>query len=129
MGVFAWCSVGVAWYLVTRGFHPDTSTAVRTTASLVASFAIAAYIDHLVLRPRLKRLGYAAGLVVVMLIMTAVALSGARWSYRSGGHVTGPVMYHYAIDLIGMMVHIAGTSFVVWLWRGLFGLSEAPRAP
>ncbi len=122
--LLAWTGVGLFWFFATRSFHPTLALAVIVTASLVVAFAIASYVNHLALVPVFWRTGrpfaYAALLLLVMSVCTAVALAIIRFSYF---HEVGPdadpngTYVHFAIDFFGMAVHVAAAAVVVWLWR------------
>ena len=55
--VVAWVGVGVFWFFATRGFHPTRALAVVVTVSLVTAYAVASYVNHLVLIPTYWRTG------------------------------------------------------------------------
>ena len=106
--------------LTTRQFHPNAALAVIVTTALVAAYATAAYLNHLVLLPRLwdvgKRYRYLATLVAVMVTLTAAALAVIRFSYRSWlGPDPAPngVYRHFAIDFSGMVLHLVAAVGVV----------------
>lgn len=116
-----WVGVWVFWLATTHTFHPTFALAVIVTTSLVTCYAVAAYVNHLVLVPRLWAAGryrrYAAWLAITMALLTACALAVVRVSYLE---LWGPdadpngVYKHYAIDLFGMAVHVAAAAVVVW---------------
>lgn len=119
----AWVAVGLFWFAATRDFHPTDELAVTVTASLVAAFAVAVDVNHLVLIPRYWRArryaAYSALLLAAMAAVTAVALAVIRVSYfRLHGPDADPygVYKHFAIDLFGTAVHVAGAAAVVWAW-------------
>jgi hypothetical protein len=120
----AWVGVWAFWLAVTHHFHPTFALAVIVTTSLVVAYAVAAYINHLVLVPRLWKAGrrwrYAVWLAATMIVLTAVALAVIRVSYFE---LWGPdpdpngVYKHYAIDLFGMAVHLLAAAAVVAVSR------------
>lgn len=120
----AWVVVGLFWYFTTRNFHPTTVLAVIVTGSLVMAYALAAYLNHLVLIPDYWRRGrwamYAASLLATMTILTALALLVIRYSYF---YLWGPdddpngAYKHFAIDWLGMAVHLLAAAVVVGLVR------------
>ncbi len=122
----AWLGVWAFWLTVTHTFHPTFALAVIVTTSLVVAYAAAAYINHLVLVPRLwmagRRWRYAAWLAATMALLTAGALAGIRVSYFE---LSGPdadpngVYKHYAIDLFGMATHLLAAAGVVTVGRWL----------
>jgi hypothetical protein len=128
LSVLAWIGVWLFWLVTTRGFHPTFTLAVIVTTSLIGVYAAAAYVNHLILIPRFWRTGrrirYTAWLVVIMVLLTAAALSVIRMSYaqlwgldpdKDGVHK------HFAIDLFGMAVHLAAAAGIVWAFRRVNG--------
>ncbi len=119
---------------MTRDFHPLFSLAVVVTTSLVVAYAAAAYVNHLVLIPRLfatgRRWSYASGLAVTMAVLTAAALAVIRVTYAEWwGPDPDPngVYKHFAIDLFGMAVHLVGAAVVVAVDRRLTGARGIER--
>ncbi len=119
----AWVAVGLFWFVITRDFHPTTELAVIVTTAMVAAFAVAVDVNHLVLIPRYwrtRRYGaYAALLLATMAAVTAVALTVIRILYfrLHGPDADANGMYkHFAIDLFGTTVQVAVAAAVVWLW-------------
>jgi hypothetical protein len=124
LSLLAWVLVWAFWFTRTRVFHPTGILAVIVTTSLIMAYAIATYINHLVLIPRFwsaHRWGrYVFWLAVKMLSLTAVALVAIRLSYfRLWGPDTDPngAYKHFAIDLFGMAVHLLGAAVLVWAIR------------
>ena len=119
-----WVAVGLFWFFTTRDFHPTTELAVIVTTALVAAFAVAVDVNHLVLVARYWRTqrygAYAALLLATMAAVTAVALTVIRVSYF---HLHGPdadpngMCKHFAIDLFGTAVHVAAAAVAVWIWK------------
>ncbi len=130
----AWVGVWAFWLIVTRDFHPLFSLAVVVTTSLVVAYAAAAYVNHLVLIPRLfatgRRWSYASGLAVTMAVLTAAALAAIRVTYAEWwGPDPDPngVYKHYAIDLFGMAVHVLLAAGVVAVVRRLGKAHPLPK--
>jgi hypothetical protein len=124
LSLAAWVGVWAFWLAVTNNFHPSLVLAVVVTTSLVVAYAAAAYINHLILVPRLwavdRRWRYAAWLVGTMAVLTGVALAVIRAAYFvSLGPDPDPYgMYkHYVIDLFGMAVHLLVAAAVVTVAR------------
>ncbi len=117
MGALAWCLVGVVWFFLTRGFHPDITTGACATAALIGTYAFASYVDQLVMRRGLSGAAYAVGLVSLVLTAGGIALLGARLVYIRGGYTPGPWLYHFGIDTVGAAVHIVGAAWAVALWK------------
>jgi hypothetical protein len=122
--LLAWAVLGIFWLIVTRGFHPTRALAIVVTASLIGAYASAAYINHLVLIPRYfgtrRYRQYVLWLLAAMASLTAVALTVIRTSYvRAWGPDPDPhgLYKHFAIDFVGMVVHVALAAAVVWLVR------------
>ncbi len=115
-----WIGVWAFWLALTRDFHPTFPLAVIVTTSLVTAYAIAAYVNHLVLVPRFwvtsQRWQYAVWLAFTMALLTAGALTVIRLSYLElwGPDADPNGLYkHYAIDLFGMAVHLTAAAIVV----------------
>ena len=124
VSVLAWFCVWAFWLATTHDFHPTFALALIVTTSLVAAYAAAAYINHLVLVPWLWAVGrrwqHAAWLAATMVLLTAVALAAIRVSYRGlWGPDTDPngAYKHYAIDLFGMGAHVGAVALIVWVAR------------
>lgn len=120
MSLLAWIAVGIFWFAFTHSYHPTATLAVIVTTALVCAYAAAAYINHLVLIPRLWATGsrwwYVLSLAIVMVTLTAVALAIIRASYfQLWGPDADPngAYKHFAIDLFGMAVHLAVAACVL----------------
>lgn len=118
--VLAWVVVWTFWLFTTRSHHPSWPLAFIVTTSLVLAFAAATYIHHGYLLPKLARdksyVAYGISLLAVMMTLTAVALTIIRISYlRLHGPDADPygAYKHFAIDLFGMVVHVAVAYVVV----------------
>lgn len=121
--MIAWTAVAAFWFALTANHHPTRGLAVGVTITLVAASAIAAHLN-LGLRARKRRDRTTerrvwAVLVPSVLILTAVALAIIRLLYTEAGFTPGSVAYHYAIDLAGIVVHVAATAAVVGFFRAL----------
>jgi hypothetical protein len=119
-----WVAVGVFWFVVTRSFHPTLRLAIIVTTSLVSAYAMAVYLNHLVLIPRQLRrgriAGYVATLVGTMILLTAVALTINRTSYiKTLGPDPDPngLYHHFEIDFAGMTGHVLTAAGIVWMWN------------
>jgi hypothetical protein len=124
LSVVAWIGVWLFWLVTTRGFHPTFTLAVIVTTSLIGVYAVAAYVNHLILIPRFWRTGrrgqYTAWLVVMMLLLTAAALAVIRSSYTAMWGLDPDkdgVYKHFGIDLFGMAVHLIAAAGIVWAFR------------
>ena len=120
--LLAWVGVGLFWFVTTRGFHPSRTLAIVVTVSLVTAYAIASYVNHLVLIPLYWRTGhyfrYVTWLIASMVLLTAAAFSVLRTWYIASlgpGRDPGGLYVNYAIDLIGMAVHLMLAAFLVRL--------------
>jgi multisubunit Na+/H+ antiporter MnhE subunit len=132
LALILWVALTAVWIAVTRSFHPTLAVAALATTSLVSCFAIAAWINEAQLLPRARATGrrgrYWCELVGVMLLLTGLALAGVHVAYRLlGPYPTGPIPRHYAIDLLGMAVHVAAARAIVAGWNR-FG-RRTPNAP
>ena len=120
----AWLAVGVFWLVTTRNYHPTWTLAVIVSSSLMLVYAIATYINYLVLIPKYWRARlygrFAVSLLVTMCVLTGLALAVIRTSYHTmyGPDPDPNGMYiHYAIDLFGMAVHVVVAAGIVWCVR------------
>ncbi len=133
--VVAWAGAWAFWLAATRDFHPTLALAAVVTTALVAAYAAAAYANHYALIPRLRADGragrYAAALAAVMVILTSAALAVIRVSYRE---LWGPdadpngAYKHFAIDLLGMGVHLLAAAGVAAAARRM-GVFRRDRGP
>lgn len=123
LSLLAWVAVGVAWLAITRGFHATDQLAAIATASLVTAYAAAAYLNHLLLIPRYwrtdQRVKYAFVLLAVMLTLTAIALAVLRTFYirAVGAAAVNRLEVDFALDFIGMVVHVGAAAAVVHVFR------------
>ena len=120
--LLAWVGVGLFWFVTTRGFHPSRTLAIVVTVSLVTAYAIASYLNHLVLIPQYWRTGhyfrYVTWLIASMVLLTAAAFAVLRTWYIASlgpGRDPGGLYINYAIDLFGMAVHLLLAAFLVQL--------------
>jgi hypothetical protein len=121
LSLLAWIGVWVFWLLATRDFHPTLDHALVVTTSLITAYAMAAYIQHLLLIPWFWNTGYRwrywLSLVGTMMVLTAIALAILRAAYFAwSGPDPDPygVYKHFLIDLFGMAVHLVAAALVVW---------------
>jgi hypothetical protein len=81
----AWSGVFVFWLLATRNHHPTWTIALLATAVLVAAFALAVYVNALLLLPGLARArrwsGYAVGLLATVIILDLAAVLLIQFIY------------------------------------------------
>jgi hypothetical protein len=131
ISVLCWLVVWAFWLFLTYNFHPLFSLALIVTSSLVCTYAAAAYCNHLVLVPRFwgreKYWQYVSYLAAVMAIFTAIALAVIRVSYVTAfGPDPDPygLYKHYAIDLFGMIVHVAAAALIVRATRLVVGIAD-----
>jgi hypothetical protein len=124
VSLFGWLGAWTFWLSLTYRFHPTFTLALIVTTSLIVAFAAASYCNHLILMPRywtLNRRGeYVCWLAATMAIFNAIALAIIRTSYfEMYGPDADPygVYKHFAIDLFGMIVHVAIAAAIVWLIR------------
>lgn len=131
LSLAAWVAAWAFWLIVTRDHHPTLTLALIVTTSLIVAYATAAYLNHLVLIPRLWRTGhrgrYIASLLAAMCSLTAVALLIIRVSYH---HLFMPdtdpygTEKHFAIDLFGMAVHLVLAAIAVWGYKRMTSNAE-----
>jgi hypothetical protein len=120
--VFAWIAVWAFWLSTTRSLHANWTLATIATTAMIVCFAAAAYVNQLLLLPRLWRNGrrvlYCINLLLVMLALTGVALAVIRLFYTVifGPFPVKPWYVDYAIDFAGMNAHVGAAAIVVWLF-------------
>jgi len=121
--VLTWVGVWAFWLFTTRSFHANWTLAAIATTSMVVCFAVAAYVNHLVLVPGLWRSGrrvlYGIALLLVMLGLTGVALAIIRLFYTVifGPFPVKPWHIDYSIDFAGRVGHVAAAAIVVSFCR------------
>jgi len=128
-----WAGVWAFWFVTTESHHPTRTLALIVTTCLVVAYAVAAYLNHLVLIPRYwrsRRFGrYAGWLGLSMILLTAAALTLIRVAYfRLWGPDADPngAVKHFAIDLFGMAVHLIAVAVVVAGMRWIRGHGRHP---
>lgn len=123
LSMAGWVVVAIGWFYLTRSFHPTTALAIIVTASLMLAYALAAYANELWLIPkywRRNRIAYWLGLLAIMALFTAAALTVIRVSYfQTLGPDPDPngTLKHYAIDFFGMTFHVAAFSALMRPFR------------
>lgn len=132
LSLLAWLAVGAFWLLATRGFHPSWDLAIVATGSLVVAYAGASYANHLILIPKYLRRGfvvkYCGALAALAMGFTALALAILRTYYirAIGAGSVHSLELDYALDLFGMIVHLAGAAGVVRLFDRLSAARSRP---
>jgi hypothetical protein len=113
LSLLVWTALWSFWFLTTRWYHPTTFLAVVVTTTLIRAYATAVCLNKLVLIPRYwrgKHLGlYSLWLLGTMAILTAIARAIIRTTYFLAlGPDPDPygLYRHYAIDFLGMVVHV-----------------------
>jgi len=131
LSLLGWLVVWAFWLSTTHRFHPSFALALIVTTSLICAFAAAAYCNHLILVPRFWALNrpwqYLTSLVATMATFTAFALALIQGSYflAVGPDSDSYGLYkHYAIDLFGMIVHVASAAFIAWLNRSFVWIPD-----
>lgn len=122
LAILLWTCIAAAWTAATRHFHPTLAVASCVTASLIASYAAAAWINESRLLPQARQTKHARRywlqLIAAMFILTALALTAIHIIYHVlGPFPTGPIPQHFALDFFGMAVHIAGARAAVAVSR------------
>lgn len=121
LGGVVWCVVFFGWYFLTKNQHPTSGIAAAVTLILVVAFAGVSYLNTLRFVPcllqRQRPLPFAVALLAALLIGTGSALLAIRAVYTRYGFTPGPLAVHYAIDLVGMIIHVGAAWACVGLWR------------
>ncbi len=122
--ILAWVVVWGFWLGVTHDHHPTFALAVIVTTSLIVAYALAVYVNQLVLIPRYWKAGhrllFVLWLALAMAFLTGVALVIIRISYlKLWGPDSDPVGVYknYLIDLFGMPVHLLAAAGIVSLFQ------------
>jgi hypothetical protein len=120
VSLLAWVAVWAFWLVTTRSFHPTFSLAIIVTTSLIVAYAIAVYLNHLLLIPKFWVVGrkgqYFVLLLICMMVLTLIALAIIREAYfQTLGPDPDPNGFykHFVIDLFGMAVHLLLASLIV----------------
>ena len=119
-----WSGVFLFWLLVTRQHHPTWIVAAAATAVLVSAFALAVYVNSLILwakfAKRRRWLRYllallalvaAIDLVTVLLIQLVYDWLGVTRAGRYG------FWFNMASDGAGIIVHVVAAMGVMWIAR------------
>ncbi len=121
--VLIWIALYALWLWVSASVHPTLVLNIVVTAVLLLFYITAVYLNTLVLVPKLFRRGkramYFVSLAAAMIALNFIALMLVRIAYgiSEGFDTLGDYWHHYAIDLFGMAVHVAGAAVVVWWVR------------
>jgi hypothetical protein len=108
------------WAWVSVPFYPTIEVDLIVTALLLVTYITAVYLNALVLWPRLwkqqKRWEYLLALIPILGGLTLIVLAMIRLTYSEtvGPERLGPYWQHFAIDLFGMTVHVAGAAGIMW---------------
>ena len=121
-----WSGVFAFWLLVTRSHHPTWIVAASVTAVLVTAFALAVYVNSLLLWPEFARrrlwLRYLLSLLplVAVLDLAAVLLIQLVYDWlgvpRAGRY---SFWFNMASDGAGIIMHVVAALGVVWIARYL----------
>lgn len=106
------------WLTVLRTHHPTLTIAILATALLIGSYAIAVYINQLLLIPRFQTMGFGRYLVMlagVLFFLTVGAVLSIQTVYD---HFWGPdtrrfgFWFNFTTDLSGMMIYVLGAWLI-----------------
>jgi hypothetical protein len=130
--VAIWSGVYTFWLVATRNHHPTWTIAASATAVLVTAFALAVYINALLLLPRFARrhlwLQYIVSLIVAIIVLdlVAVLLIQIIYDYLWG---LDPLRYGFwfnvASEGVLIIIHLAAATGVMWRARYLRRRSKA----
>jgi hypothetical protein len=131
--VAVWSGVFTFWLIATRRHHPTLTIAILATAVLVAAFALAVYVNALLLRPRYSRLWlqYAVLLVATVAVLDLGAVLLIQFIYdRLWG--PDPLRYGFwfnvASEGVLITIHLAAAMGVMRLAKHLRRRSKAVAA-
>lgn len=119
--ILLWLILLAFWIAFSIDYHPTLVIDVIVTSVLLVAYASAIYLNHLILIPRFFRshsyLQYFGGLLVSMAALTFLALFAIRATYFSlwDPNQIGDYWQHYALDLFGMIVHVAAAALLLWI--------------
>jgi hypothetical protein len=120
---WAWLAVWAAWLWAIPGVHANWTLATIATTAMIGAFAAVSSFNLWVLAPRYWRIRplakYWAMLLAAMLGMTGVALAIIRFFYTVafGPFPVKPWQVDYGIDLVLMILHVAGAAMVARIFR------------
>lgn len=129
-----WAGVFVFWLLLTRQHHPTWIVAASATAVLVATFALAVYVNNLWLLPefagRSLWLRFLLSLVALVAVLDVLAVLAIQliydwlWGTRAGRY---SFWFNMASDGAGIILHLVAAMGVMWITRHL-RKGKTPRA-
>jgi hypothetical protein len=129
--VAVWSGVFTFWLIVTRRHHPTLTIAILATAVLVAAFALAVYVNALLLKPRYARARlwskYALLLMATVALLDLEAVLLIQFIYdRLWG--PDPLRYGFwfnvASEGVLIIIHLAAAMGVMRLAKHLRGRAE-----
>ncbi|HYW08968.1 MAG TPA: hypothetical protein VE913_18560 [Longimicrobium sp.] len=120
--LLGWIALTSLAMVLVRAHHPTLLINALATSLLFASFAVAVYINHLVLIPRLlnadRPAPYVVALLLTMVGVTLAAVLGIQFVYDL---LWGPdplrygFWFNFASDFTGTLLHVVGAAVLVWL--------------
>jgi hypothetical protein len=132
--VAIWSGVFIFWLLATRNHHPTLTIAMLATVVLVTAFALAVYVNALLLLPRYARprrwLQYTVALLATIAVLDLAAVLLIQFIYdRLWG--PDPLRYGFwfnvASEGVLIIFHLAAALGLMWLVRYLRQRSKASK--
>ena len=121
-----WFGVFTFWLLVTRQHHPTWMVAALATAVLVSAFALAAYLNSLLLWPKFAKrrrwLPYLLALLTTVAVIDLVAVLSIQliydwlWGTDAGRY---SFWFNLTSDGAGIIVHVVAAMGVMWIVKYL----------
>jgi hypothetical protein len=117
-----WSGVFIFWLFVTRQHHPTWLVAALATATLVSAFALAVYVNSLLLWPKYAKrrlwLTYLLTLLLTVAVIDFVAVLLIQFIYdwlwgTDAGRYS--FLFNMASDGAGIIVHVIAAMVVMWI--------------
>jgi hypothetical protein len=122
--LLSWLCMAGFWLMVLRAHHPTFTIAILATALLIASYAIAVYINQLLLIPRFQTWGFAYYLIVLAIVLFCLTVTGVLSIQAVYDFFWGPdrrcfgFWFNFTTDLCGMIIYVFGAWLICKSWIG-----------
>ena len=113
-----WLCMAGFWLMVFRAHHPTLTLAILATGLLIGSYAVAVYINQLLLIPRFPTWGFAYYLIVLALVLFCLTVSGVLSIQAVYDFFWGPdrrrfgFWFNITTDLCGMVIYVFGAWLI-----------------